>query len=267
MPQFTVGTHNMLFKLDAKRWDADLQESDKAEVVGYQEAADAPQRNALTRHAAATNRAVSAGHLPISWDIDTFRHVTLGGLIFAGEQKVHKSAIGMGIDAKFNPPRYFGWVGLRHIETREKFLFVNVHPVAGGTKPESHPTHKDGERLSIYKDWGVAQYWFDVVSFVAGEMSRDRGKADRFSPFWDGIVLLGDFNATMDNKEEWYYPANLLDPFFHADPQRKGIDHIMRTRGSDLKPVKRWQEPANTDHDLEFQTYRLKEITDFPRDI
>lgn len=267
-PTFVQATHNMLYTMNDAKWRQDLAKSGKAAVVvGYQEAEGSAARATLAAWHKEQNRGLwhprGSGN-PIGWGKWSFPSVVkVDGAPFRGFRTSHLSAPSMGVDAKFNPARDFSWVGLQH-RGGERILFVNVHPLAGGTKPEADPGNTDSDQLSRYKDWGVGQYWLDVTGFVAGEMSRNEGEKS-MAPFWDSICLMGDYNASLENRDRWYYPGSLLPALFRPDPQPKGLDHIQATHGSNLVAGRRWTQKGNTDHLLNYQSWSIKAVSDFPR--
>jgi hypothetical protein len=145
-------------------------------------------------------------------------------------------------------------------------LFINVHPVAKATKPEGAPDHHDPATVSIWKDAAIANYWLDVVSFTADQMSRNTGLKS-FNGWWDSIFLGGDFNAGTANANEWYYPGALLPSLYVQDTSTKGLDHLMRTKGSDARNLRRWSVEGHSDHRIHFADYLLREVNDFPREM
>jgi hypothetical protein len=271
MAGFTESTHNMLFTLNKAKWFEDLEKSDNADLTKYQEAEGKPQREALQEWCTKKNRGLyhpkSCGN-PISWSKTVFQPVVkANGKPACGVRQVHKSAEAMGVPAKFNPPRDFSWMGLEHTATKNKILAINVHPLAGATKRESAPGNTDSPALSVYKDWGIGQYWLDVVSMVAAQMSiQDPGPQEKAS-FWDVVTLGGDYNAAMDNKREWYYPASILAALFISDTEfLGGLDHMQATHHSDVRQVRRWKVQGNTDHSIHFAQWEFVPRPDFPRD-
>lgn len=264
---FIDASHNMLFTLNRKAWLQDLAKTN-VDLVGYQEAEGDAVRSTLAEFCKAHDRGLhhpnQCGN-PISWRNSVFSQ--LEGE--SGFKRVHLGAKAMGVDAKFNPPRDFSWVGLQHNTNGKKILRINVHPLAGATKRESNPDNRDSPELTAYKDWGFGQYWLDVVAFVAKQAGRDGDQDPRTRPgFWDAILLGGDYNAAMDNRREWYYPANLLTGLFKPDTEFVGgLDHLQHTASSDVKTVKRWKADGNTDHPLHFVSLRFATVADFPRDV
>lgn len=262
MSDIIVGSHNVLFTMDERRWKADLKKSSIAHVVGYQEAENDRVRKVLTQHCEETGRGLfhpdKTGN-PISWSEKEYFNLGVQGVVDS-----HLGAVQMGVKAKFNPPRDYSFVGLEHKVSRQKHLFIDVHPVAGGTKLESNPDNHDSEQLTLWKDWAIGQYWLDIMSFVAKEMSNNASPR-KTDPFWDAIIMMGDFNAYLDRKERWYYPGALLPALFTADQQVRGLDHIVSTHGSDIAWTKRWSVDGHTDHRIHFRKGTIKEVADFPR--
>lgn len=270
MTGFTDASHNLLFRLNPELWREDLAKSSAAELVGYQEVGGDQARRTLAAWCEEKGRGLfhpPHTDCPISWDLDAFRQVKLDGVPVEGANEVHLSALLMGIRAKFNPSRDFTWVGLVHKESGKKLLRINVHPIAGALRQEDAPEHNDSDELSAWKDWGIAQYWLDVVSFTAAAMSLQVDGKKATKGFWDAILLGGDFNAAMSNERRWYYPGSLLDGLYESDSREAGLDHLVRTRGSDLRAGKRWTKEGHTDHRLHFVNYEVREVEDFPRDV
>lgn len=268
MMKYIDATHNMWFRLQTtpNKWKEDLAVSGQADIVGYSEADGDKQRAVLAAFCADTDRGLyhpQHSDSAISWKTDVFRQVRIEGVPVHGRIVSHASAIAMGINRKYNPGRDFTWVGLLHRDTRQRILRINVHPLAGGTKPESRST--DGPELSEYKDWGIGQYWLDVVSFAAGQMSMQRGeKITDDRSLWDIVSLGGDYNAELDRAERWYYPGALLPALFEPDAMVNGLDHLQVSHGSDARPVRRWAVNAHTDHRLHFVEREIREREDFP---
>jgi len=267
---FTDATHNLLFQLNGDQWLRDMGKSGKAHLTGYQEAEGDPARATLAEFSKAHNRGLyhppDCGN-PISWDLDTFRQIKVNGQPVEGVHESHAGATRMGIKAKFNPPRDFAWVGLVHRATGKRVLRINVHPLAGATKRESNPDNPDSDELSAWKDWGIGQYWLDVLAFTAEQMSVQDPGVETTAAFWDVILLGGDFNAAMDNGRRWYYPACMLPALYGEDELRGGLDHLLATHGSDVKPGRRWSVAGFTDHRIHFLEYDLRDVADFPRDV
>jgi hypothetical protein len=268
MATYVDASHNMLFRLDHDPWMEDLAKSGDADVTGYQEAEGGEQRAVLKEFCAANNRGLyhpaSSGN-PISWRKDVFSVVRINRKPVQGVVTAHLGALALGIDAEFNPARDFTWVGLNHKGTGKKILRVNVHPLAGGTKPESNPDNTDSNELSAYKDWGIGQYWLDVLSFVAGQMSLQDPGPRTMTNLWDVVSLGGDYNAAMDNFARWYYPAPLLEGLFEHDKNLRGLDHLQHAFGSDVQVTRRWAEAGNTDHSIHFVERRFVDVPDFQR--
>jgi hypothetical protein len=271
MSSYIDASHNVLYTLNPEKWMPDLDKSGRGDIVGYQEGDVGPARTTIREWCKANNRGLFAPtkcDLPISWKKDVFTLVRRPDkTAIQGTREVHQSAPQMGVPAKFNPARDFSYVGLKHTQTGKKILRINVHPVAGGTKLESDPDNHDTDQVSIWKDWGVGQYWLDVVSFVAGQMSRQEPVEDSLKSFWDIITLGGDFNAYLDRTERWYYPGALLPSLFVNDKLIKGLDHLMHAHGSDVKQGKRWTVAANSDHRIHFQERTIITVPDFPRQL
>jgi hypothetical protein len=267
MAKYIDGSHNMLYELSRAKWMADLKKSGKADITGYQEAREDGQREALKDFCKQADRAVYhplGTGTPISWKKDVFGQVRIQGKYVRGFVYVHPSALAMGLSATKNPEREFTYVGLLHRSSGKKVLRINVHPTAGGTKPETQTD--DSVALSKYKDWGVGQYWLDVLSFTAGQMSlQDPGRTTMAS-LWDIVTIGGDYNATLEQDDRWYYPDTMLHSLFVEDSVRKGIDHLQHAYGSDVRAGRRWSEPANSDHPIIFIERTIVDVENFPRE-
>jgi len=266
--RYIDATHNLYFRLDQEDWREDLAKSSDGDITGYQEGGDSDVRRVLKEFCAAHGRGLyhpAGSGNPISWKKDVFSQVRIGGSLVRGAITAHPGAVAMGLDASYNPERDFTWVGLTHKASGKKVLRVNVHPLAGGTKKESDPDNTDSDALSEYKDWGLGQYWLDVVSFTAAQMSlQDRGPRAMTS-LWDIVTLGGDYNAAMDNFGRWYYPAPMLEPLFVHDKYLRGLDHLQHAYGADVRTERRWAEAGNTDHALHFVERSILDVPDFPR--
>jgi hypothetical protein len=267
--KYTDASHNVLYSLDRYKWIPDLEKSAKGDVTGYQEANLPAIRTVLREFCAAKGRGlyapVKCGN-PISWNKDVFGQVRLDGKPVQGVRNVHPSAISMGVPSMVNPERDFSFVGLRHKQANKTVLRINVHPLAGATKDENNPDQADSVDLTVYKDWGVAQYWLDVLSFTAKQMSTPNLN-NTMARLWDVISIGGDYNAYLDNAERWYYPGSLLPALFVQDSREEGLDHLQHAHGSDVKQGKRWVQSGNTDHNLHFVTRTFVEVPDQPRDF
>ena len=269
MATYIDASHNMEFTLNPDKWRPDVAKSDLGDITGYQEAEGTGPRAVLREFCAANNRGLyhskDTGN-PISWKRDKFSVVRgLDGKQVKGTHSVHRSATAMGIPVKYNPERDFCWIGLNHKGTGKKILRVNVHPIAGGTKPESDKDNVDSDALSAWKDWSIGQYWLDIMSFVSAQMSiQDPGIANKVG-FWDVITLGGDYNAALSDKDRWYYPGTLLPALFEADEQQRGLDHLQHTHGSDVRAGRRWAVGGNTDHQIHFVERVFITVADFQR--
>lgn len=245
MARFTLGSHNMLFRLDARRWAHDLDLSAVADLRGFQEAIDAGPRAALAKHAAAKGLGLYAPKMgnPIAWNPEVFED---DGRAFS--EFVHRSAIADGLTrAKFNPARYVTGKGLVHKATGKRVLFLNVHPIAGGTKPEPNDF---GPALNAWKNRAIERYWLAVLQITAREIRKG---------VYDVIILGGDWNARGTDRAEWYFPARMLQGLFRSDEIEVGLDHVVLTRHSAADVVRRWarNEGVNSDHALHFAEIRL----------
>jgi hypothetical protein len=269
MTKYVDASHNLLYTLDQDKWLADLQKSDLGDVTGYQEVSNTQARSALRSYCKTTGRGLfhpTGCTVPISWRTSVFKPMTRSDRsLLRDVVKVHASATTMGVDAKLNPAREFTYVGLTHKESGKKILRINVHPIAGGTKKESDPTNTDSDELSVWKDWGIGQYWLDVIAFAARQMSRQNPGAKTMANFWDAVTLGGDYNGSMENQDRWYYPGTMLPTLFVADKTMTGLDHLQHAHGSDVKAGKRWSVSGNTDHRIHYVERTFLTVPDFPR--
>lgn len=271
-PTYVDASHNILFKLASNpdKWIADYRKSDEGDVTGYQEVGDKKARDVLKKHCRAEGRklymADGDGGNPISWNPKAFpKVVRIGGKPFQGSQLVHLGAQAMGLpQVKLAPGRGFTFVGLQHA-TGARVLRINVHPLAGATKKESSPDARyKTDAANEWADWGLGQYFLDVLAFTASELSRNPGPK-KVGSFWDVVSLGGDYNAEMDRTERWYYPGAMLPSLYRDDKQANGLDHLQVTRTSDAVDGKRWSVAGNTDHRIQFVRRALREVGDFPR--
>lgn len=248
MATFTVGTHNVLFRLDRERWLEDLDRSHEvADVRLFQEGGSKKFRRTLRKHK--NMRGLRKYHphateCPIAWRRDVWKPMWKESGA-KGASLVHPGA---GF-AKFNPKRSIVWKGLTHRKTGKRVLFVNVHATAGYAKDERKTPW--GDRLDDWKNWAARQMWLAVVAFLAEQMKRE---------VWDVIVLGGDFNARLNNRGEWYYPGPMLDGLTIEDEETpRSIDRLVLTRDSRAKTKRRWgsRRGYHTDHAVHFARVRL----------
>ncbi len=266
--KFTDASHNMLFTMNDAKWRQDLAKSGKAALVGYQEAEGSGQRKTLKAWHAETGREVyhpTGSGNPIGWDPKVFEYAKIGDKPFRGKKAVHPGALAMGLNLKFNPARDFVWVGLVHKETGKRVLRINVHPLAGVTKPQSSKTNTLSAKQNAWKDWGFGQYWLDVLSFAAKEISRSEDRNKTVNPFWDAVNIGGDYNGELDRLERWYYPGPMLGSLFRTDKVVNGLDHLQTAYISDLRPSNRRSVPGNTDHRIHFVDWTWAKVADFPK--
>lgn len=271
MVSFIFGTHNMLYNMGPNRWREDLNKSALADICLHQEAGSGEVKKVITDFCKEKRRGLfvpeQSGNL-ISWDRQVFkRFEDANGEFIQGVHDAHLGASQMGIPVKNNPPRDFSWVGLRHGVTGDQVLVIDVHPVAGATKRESapDPRFKTAE-AHMWADWAFGQYWLDVLAFISTQMSVQEGDSKSKASFWDSILIGGDYNCSLDNMRQWYYPALLMSGVLVPDTHEVGLDHLQYTRHSNVKQVRRWSQAANTDHKLHFVELSIQEVTDFPRD-
>lgn len=268
MASYVDATHNVEFILNKDQWNDDLDKSAAGDITGYQEAGAPKIRAVLKQHCIDHGRTLyhplRCGN-PISWKPELFTPVKVDKKFVRGVITAHPSAIVMGIDVKYNPSRDIVYVGLTHKPTGKKVLRINVHPTAGATKPEMDADNLDSNELSIWKDWSIGQYWLDILSFAAGQMSlQDPGRTTTAN-FWDVLTLGGDYNGALVNDDRWYYPGALLPALFEPDEQMRGIDHLQHGHGSDVRSGKRWAEEAHSDHNIHLVERTFLNVPDFQR--
>lgn len=236
MAEILTKAHNMLFRLDADQWRHDLDKSDEADLDFYSEAEGAATREVLANHCQARNKGLyhpeDCGN-PIAWGKDLFATVN----DTRGVVRVHERHP----TAKFNPARDFAYIGLRHRVTGTKILAISIHAIAGYAKPEDLTPW--GHDLDKWKNWAARQYFLDLVEFTAKKMSSER---------FDLIIPGGDYNARLDNDQEWYYPGALLKSLYRFD-NHGGIDHILLSRGNSANLGRSFTKQGFTDHPIIFQ--------------
>jgi len=261
-------SHNVLRTMDKNRWDKDLAKSDKADITGYQEAGASGVREVIKAYCGREGRALyhptSCGN-PISWKRSVFTEVRIREKLARGVINSHLGASQMGVPARMNPARDFTYVGLRHRESSKTVLRINVHTTAHGVMAESSPANTDSVAASKWKDWAIGQYWLDVLSFVAGQMSLQDPGRETTTSLWDVVSIGGDYNGQMTNRARWYYPGSLLPAVFVADRKPTGLDHLQHGHGSDVTVDRRWSVPGYTDHSIHFVQRTFANVTDFPR--
>lgn len=235
--------HNLLFRLNRAKWLEDMQKSNEARLVFYSEGGSAEVRKALAENAELNNRGLFAPETTgnhIGWDLDVFTRLPKQrGVVEVHARHPHR---------RMNPGTDFSWQGLRHNTYGKTVLAVAVHPVAGYTSPGGREGTEQNVEYNQWLDWGAQQYWLDIVSFVAGQMSLE---------IWDDIVVGGDYNAPMgptkDDRadDEWWYPYRLAGSILRPD-ESGHIDHLLLTRDSESKVSKRWKKSGFTDHPIIF---------------
>jgi hypothetical protein len=245
---FVHGSHNLLFRLDAKRWAEDLEKSHKrADVRGLQEAGDRAQRRAVKAHAKkfGLGRFHPKGTAtPILFRKDVFEKTA----VTRGARLVHKKA---GF-ARYNPGRYLVWLGLRHKETGAKILVLNLHATAGYAKTGKKPW---GSRLDRWKDKVARLYWTETQKFLQRKIERGN---------WDAILVGGDFNARLENEAEDFFPGPMLKRLVIEDDVPRSIDRLVyalpRDDRFEIKATARWstRKGVHSDHPLHFAKYRIK---------
>lgn len=235
--------HNLLFRLDREKWLADMKKSNVAQIVFYCEGGRLAVRKALRENAELHGRGLYAPENTdnhIGWDETDFTAIPKKrGVVEVHARHPHR---------RMNPAKDFAWVGLRHNATGRRVLAISVHPNAGYTTPGGREGTKNNPEYNEWVDWGAQQYWLDIVAFVADQMSTE---------YWDDIIVGGDYNAPMgptkDDRadDEWWYPYRLAGALLRPDNDGH-IDHLLLTRDSESKVVKRWRKPGFTDHPIVF---------------
>lgn len=230
---YTVATHNMYRKLSRYpwKWNRDLKKSSRGTITVYSEAQNA--RSLLTKYCKNNNRVLyyptnDPGN-PISWRKDS-------AVILKGWCKVVQKK---GINYQNSPERAFTAVGLQLTDTKRKVLILSVHAEHGYAKSESKTPWND--KVDQAKNWMAAQYWLEVLSFVAEQMALN---------YWDDIVIAGDFNSRMNNLKEWYYPGVILGAITRYSLTVGGIDHVITTITSKSKVVGVMKLNGHTDHPI-----------------
>ena len=264
---FTDASHNMLFTLSKDKWLADLAKSGKASLVGYQEAEGRNQRTTLNEYCTKNDRKL---YLPagtgcgIGWKKGVFGAYGPDDKPFQGMKRVHTNAEAMGFKTKYLPSMEFVYVGLYHHGAKKSVLRINVHPISGATRTVLKDNDKE-PGITQWKNWAIQQYWLDVLSFTAKEMSRGVA-ANSMKRFWDVIIIGGDYNGDLHlaADDEWYYPSRMLPALYAKDRIAGGLDHMQHAYGSDVAIDRRWQVPANSDHNIHFTTRTFKAVDDTP---
>lgn len=241
--RYLTCAHNLRFDLGREKWLSDLRKSNEAGLVFYAEGGRRALRATLRENADEHDREL---YMPddtdnhIGWDPAQFTRIPKRH----GVVEVHARHP----QRRMNPAKDFSWVGLRH-KSGKTVLAISVHPNAGYTSPGGRDGTEANVEYNQWVDWGAQQYWLDIVSFVAGQMSLE---------IWDDIVVGGDYNAPMgptkDHREDdlWWYPYRLFGAI--ALPDESGhIDHLCLTRDSESKGGKLTRKKGFTDHPLTFR--------------
>lgn len=255
---FIDASHNVLYTLTAQQIQKDLVISGKSDLCGYQEV-NSKIRILIKSFCNDMGKGYYAPDNtsnPISWDNDTWTMI-------AGEEgvkNVHPSGESFGFN-RVSPAKDFAYVGLRHKETNKRVLRINVHPLARATDP----TPEEPTDFARWCDWGIGQYWLDIVAFTAKQMSRQE-KSTSTKSFWQAILLGGDYNGDLlkQSSDEWYYPSQILPGLYSMDPRAGGLDHLQHTHGSDVVVQDRTAKDGNTDHKIQFIKRSFVTKPDFP---
>lgn len=247
MTSFVAGSHNIFFRLHdtPDKWASDLEKSHTfASVRGLQEAGGSQAREAIRAHAKKFK--LGLYHPldvadPILWDKTVFSRV----LFERGSVKVHEAAPFM----RYNPERHFVWRGLKHRESGKRILFVNLHATAGYAQNENDTPW--GDKADKWKNETAAKMWKSLAEFLRKQNARKT---------WDAIVIVGDFNARLTNRDEPYFPGPMLDELCVFDDAPRNIDHLIYTRSSKVRQTRRFavSKGVHSDHALHFAEFTFK---------
>jgi hypothetical protein len=230
MPLWTEATLNVLRTNKAPEVLEDLLKAYKhAEVIRIQENTTPAVEKAIRRFVEETGAMVHhARECPIIWNPKAFQAADLGSL-----RRTHPGKAGV------SPGRLYSWQPLLHVPSDTHTLVVNTHAVAGYAK-----TGNDAPGSQDYRDEAAQYHWLTGVALLGEWMVEiERGR-------YDGVGIGGDFNARMNNFDEWWYPAPLIGPLLREDDKQDSIDHILYTRNSRIKVGRRWAVNVNSDHNL-----------------
>lgn len=243
-----LSSHNILFRLNRKKWKHDLGIStNKIDLSGLQEVS--------SLRAKATVKLYTAKHefgtyglrtsTPIIHRRNTWKPVRgARGIITA-----HGPAGFM----ELNPARTIVYRGFSHRETGHRIMVIVVHPTAGYAKPEPNAW---GPKANDWKDDTAKIYWRRVVNLT--ERFERSGK-------WDAIVILGDFNARLNNRREPFFPGVVLAPYYRTGAEialmPNSIDYIVETKKSKVRRVRRYKQFKGvfTDHPIQFSVLEFTE--------
>jgi hypothetical protein len=175
-PTITVVTHNVppsLPDADAEAAISTCVDREKADVLALQEASHWLNLVAgLNAYDSWYPTRTAPGALPILWRKDTFQVVNEGSdRVYPEDRTVHLEP-GAGPD--YQRAAWVNWVILQHTETKNRFGFVNAHPL---------PSIQAGP-IRFQLHWQV----INRVGTVIGPTLRHLGAPT--------VIALGDWNAT-----------------------------------------------------------------------
>lgn len=226
--RFNAATLNVFKRNSADEVYADLREATRhASVFGLQEAkhkgaSRAVRRLRRTRRYSAYRPHGPAKENTIFWD----RHVWRA---LRGRSRAYTH----GGHSRVTPKRSVVWLPLEHKATGKRILFMNTHAING----YSH-AHNNAEGL---RDRLAQVHWSAVRSVARKAIS---------SGDYDAVVLVGDFNCSLGNRERSFYPGSMLDGLFEFD-RTNSIDRIT-IHGGDIE--RRWSRTVHSDHRLQLAT-------------
>jgi hypothetical protein len=224
---FTFGTLNLLKTNSRAEVAHDLGKAIAlCDILVMQENTRDPVRAAVGALAGYPNWTVdvqtgAVGANPIAWRSDLFDMLT------HGHRLAHHR------EANVTPARHVTWVALRHKESGLSLLVIDVHPInayAGQNKPPR-----------ALRDQFAEAYWRTVVDVT-----------EELQGAYDGVLLGGDFNVRLANRDEDWYPGHLLAPLYRFD-HGSGIDHVLIGHATPLVVVRHGHvRDLNSDHDLHY---------------
>ena len=236
---FTLGTLNLLKKDSAPEVTADIGKATAhVDILAMQENSRDPVRAAVAALATAPHWAVRvpegpAGANPIAWRTDLFDETD------HGHRRAHRGKAGV------TPARFVTWVVLRHKTSGLVLLVLDVHPInayAGQDKPPR-----------ALRDQLAEAYWRTVVAITTELQDQ-----------YDGVLLGGDFNVRLANRDEDWYPGNLLAPLYRFD-HGGGIDHVLLSHSTPLTVVRHGVvRDLHSDHDLHYSVLATRSQPEEP---
>lgn len=231
---FTLASQNLLAKNPRQAQQEDIAlGSGLAALRGFQEVTD-KSRPLITGDKTRASYALDGIPLAIDWDRKIF-----SGQPYRGVRKLHGPMPGSEDQIGF-AARYLQFVEMLHKPGGERFMLVNLHATNGALKPETD-TQWDAAH-DAWKNEAVRTYWLGVVAFLARQMRRN---------VYTAILVVGDFNGRLLNRDEWYYPGPLLDGLLTMDLDApESIDHISATLDSEVSFTRRRFRHGNSDHPI-----------------